>query len=155
MKRIGTVLFVGTLVLLPVVALAGQRPMVKVACKPTDKKLVYHCMFNVMGKKNHQPIEGAAFKVNADMPAMPMAHNVKRIEPKPVAGKPGLYEGDLHLEMMGEWVLKLTFDKPARDIVVKKLMFGEMAMDSDASKDGKDKMQHSGHGAEVDKTKSE
>ncbi|MEE9588625.1 MAG: FixH family protein [Hyphomicrobiaceae bacterium] len=155
MKWIGTVVCAGTLMLLPVAALAGQRPMVKVACKPTEKKLVYRCMFNVMGKKNHQPIEDAAFKVNADMPAMPMAHNVKRIEPKPVAGKPGLYEGDLHLEMMGEWVLKLTFDKPARDVVIKKLMFGDIAMGGEASNDGKDKMQHTGHGGEVDKTKSE
>ena len=99
--------------------------MVKVGCEPTDEKLVFHCTFDVMGKKSHEPIEGAAFKVNADMPTMPLAHNVRPIRPEPVAGKPGSYEGRLELEMLGEWAIKMTFDKPVRDIVIEKLTFGD------------------------------
>ena len=124
---------------------AADRPMVNVECTPTDQKLVYHCMFDVMGKKSHKPVEGASFKVNADMASMPMAHNVMPIEPEPVAGKPGAYQGHLELEMMGEWTLKMTFNKPVRDVVIKKLMFGDAAM----------KMDHSKHGDHGTKTKSE
>ena len=125
------------LVLVPAFALAGgERPMVKVECAPTDEKLVFHCTFDVMGRKSHQPIEGAAFKVNADMPTMPLAHNVRPMRPEPVAGKAGTYEGKIELEMLGEWALKLTFDAPVRDIVIEKLTFGDEAMAMDHSKMG-------------------
>ena len=120
----------GLLVLVPAIAFsAGERPVVKVDCKPTDEKLVFHCTFDVAGKKSHQPVEGAAFKVNADMPSMPLAHNVKPVRPEPVSDKPGSYEGRLELEMLGEWVLKMTFDEPVRDIVIRKMTFGGEAMD--------------------------
>ena len=131
------------LVLLPALAIAGgERPMVSVECKATDEKLVFHCRFDVMGKKSHQPIEGAAFKVNADMPTMPLAHNVRPVRPEPVAGKPGTYQGRLELEMLGEWALKLTFDEPVRDIVIKKLTFGDEAMAMDHGKMDHSKMGH-------------
>ena len=134
----------GLLALVSAIALAaGERPMVKVGCEPTDEKLVFHCMFEVMGRKSHEPIEGAAFKVNADMPTMPLAHNVRPIRPEPVDGKPGSYEGRIELEMLGEWAIRMTFDKPVRDIVIEKLTFGDEAAAMDHSK-----MDHSrmGHG---------
>ena len=131
------------LALVPAVALsAGERPMVSVDCKPTDEKLVFHCAFDVMGRKSHQPIEGAAFKVNADMPTMPLAHNVRPIRPEPVEGKPGSYEGRLELEMPGEWAIKMTFDKPVRDIVIEKVTFGGEAAAMDHSKMDHSKMRH-------------
>ncbi len=120
---------------------AGERPMVEVNCEPTDKKLTYMCMFNVMGMKSHKPIDGAEFKVNADMASMPMAHNVPPMRPKPT-GKPGSYHGMLELEMVGEWTLKMEFKKPARDVVVKSLTFGPSGTKTD----------HAGHG---DHSKSE
>ena len=122
-------------VLVPAIAFsAGERPMVNVECEPTDEKLAFHCVFDVMGKKSHEPMEGAAFKVNADMARMPLAHNVKPIHPEAVAGTPGSYQGRLELEMLGEWTLKLTFDEPVRDIVIRKLTFGAPAMAMDHSK---------------------
>ena len=128
-------LLAGLLALTPALApAAGERPMVNVECKPTDEKLVFHCMFEVMGKKSHEPIEGAAFKVNADMPNMPLAHNVRPIRPEPVDGKPGSYEGRIELEMLGEWALKLTFDAPVRDVVIEKVTFGDAPMAMDHSK---------------------
>ena len=115
-------LLASLLAVAPVLALAGgERPMVKVGCEPTDEKLVFHCAFDVMGKKSHDPIEDAAFKVNADMPTMPLAHNVRPIRPEPVAGAPGRYEGRLELEMLGEWAIRMTFDQPVRDIVIEKV----------------------------------
>lgn len=115
---------------------AGERPAVEVDCRPTGEKLVFHCTFEVTGRKSRQPVEGAAFKVGADMPTMPMAHNIKPIRPEPVAGEPGVYEGRLALEMPGEWALKMTFDEPVRDIVIEKMTFGGAAAAAD----------HSGHG---------
>lgn len=123
------------LALAPALALAGgERPMVKVDCEPTDEKLVFHCTFDVKGKKSHEAVEGAAFKVNADMPTMPLAHNVRPIRPEPVAGHPGSYEGRLELEMPGEWALKITFDRPIRDVVIEKVTFGGKPAAKDHSK---------------------
>ena len=135
MRSIRLPLIAGLLALVPAIALAaGERPMVKVECKPTEDKLVFHCTFEVMGKKSHEPIEGAAFKVNADMPTMPLAHNVRPIRPEPVAGTPGRYEGKIEVEMLGEWTIKMTFDEPVRDIVIEKLTFGDEAAAMDHSK---------------------
>ena len=130
----------GLLALLaPALALAaGERPAVEVDCRPTGEKLVFHCTFEVVGRKSRRPIEGAAFKVGADMPSMPMAHNVKPIRPEPVPGEPGSYEGRLALEMPGEWALRMTFDEPVRDVVIEKRTFGG----------GAAAMDHSGHGTD-------
>ena len=135
MRSIRLPLIAGLLALVPAIALAaGERPTVKVQCKPTDEKLVFHCTFEVMGKKSHEPIEGAAFKVNADMSTMPLAHNVRPIRPEPVAGTPGRYEGKIEVEMLGEWTIKMTFDEPVRDIVIEKVTFGDEATAMDHSK---------------------
>ena len=117
-------------------AWAAERPIVEVNCNPTDKQLVFMCMFKVMGKKNHQPLEDVEFTIKADMPSMPMAHNVPPIQPKPTE-KPGVYHGMIELEMLGEWALKMEFAKPVRDIVIKKITFGTQ----DA------KMDHGDHGS--------
>ena len=144
MHRFRLHLTAGALLLLPAAALAGERPVVHAECRPTAEKLVFHCTFGVMGRKSHQPIEGAAFKVGASMSSMPMAHNVKPIRPEPVAGKPGSYQGVLELEMLGEWTLKMTFDEPVRDVVIEKLTFGGPATAMDHS--GHKKTDHSKHG---------
>ena len=40
--------------------------------------------------------------------------------------------------MLGEWAIKMTFDKPVRDIVIEKVTFGDeaMAMDHHSRQDG-------------------
>ena len=139
----------GVVLLLPATATAGERPEVDVNCKPTKEKYVYHCMFDVTGKKSQEPIKAAIFRVNANMPTMPMAHNVKPIEPVPIPEKPGTYHGNLQLEMMGEWTLKMTFKKPVRDVVVRKLMFGEKAMKNEQAGQGEVKIKRSGHRSKI------
>ena len=116
-------------------ALSAERPAVDVDCEPTNERLVYACSFSVKGRKSGQAIEAADFKVSADMPRMPMAHNVKPIKPEPTATS-GTYQGKLHLEMTGEWLLKMEFQKPVRDIVVKKMMFGDHKGQKDHGKMG-------------------
>ena len=117
---------IGLSMLLASSARAAERPKVDVECKATKDKLVYACMFAVKGRKSGNPIDGAKFTVGADMPSMPMAHNIKPITPA-ATGKPGMYHGNLHLEMTGEWALRMKFEKPVRDVVIKKLMFGDAA----------------------------
>jgi hypothetical protein len=55
--------------------------------------------------------------MSADMPSMPMAHNVKPV--KAQAGQaPGEYRAKLDLEMLGVWAVKLRLAGPVRDQLI-------------------------------------
>lgn len=111
------------LLLAPATATAAERADAKVTCTKTGKNLVYDCMIMLTGRKSKQPLTGAQILINADMPSMAMAHNVKPVKTTP-AGKPGMYRAKLKLEMHGEWALKLKISGPTRDIVIRKIRFG-------------------------------
>jgi hypothetical protein len=97
----------------------AQRLDAEVHCSPTPHDLVYDCRFVLREAKSGTPVDGADVSVGADMPSMPMAHNVKPVKASP--GKaPGEYRARIELEMYGEWALKLNVRGPARDVVVKK-----------------------------------
>ena len=150
MTRLFIVLVVGGIWLVAVPAAAGERKVAEVECKPAEKKLVYDCMISLKGKKSGMPVAGAEFTVGADMPSMPGAHNVRPTPAKP-GETPGTYRARVHLEMTGEWALKLDFTKPGRDRLIKKLHFGGMkgrgGHESGVSHGGKGKaMKHGGHG---------
>ena len=136
-------LLVSLLGLLPVAVWAGERKDTDVVCKPTVERLVYDCLITLKGKKSGEPIPDAQFTVGADMPSMPGAHNVRPVAAEPT-NETGRYRARLHLEMMGEWALRLDFTKPVRDRVVRKLHFGGKAKRTDQSKH----MDHSKHKAE-------
>ena len=135
------VLVVAGLVL-PPTAPAAERKAAEVTCEPAEQKLVYDCMITLKTKGSGAAIVDAEFTVGADMPSMPGAHNVRPVPAEPHE-MPGMYRARLHLEMTGEWVLKLDFTKPKRDRVLKKLHFGGMrrqeAPESGMSHGGKDK----------------
>ena len=116
-RRLQRLLLIAGLGFLPVVAWAGERKAADIACKPTDRKLIYDCVVTLTGKKSGKPIQGARFRVGADMPSMPGAHNVKPAAAEPM-GEAGKYRATLHLDMTGEWALLLDFTKPDRDRVV-------------------------------------
>jgi hypothetical protein len=103
---------------------AAQRLAADVDCKPTKHDLVYDCRIALKEAKTGKPVSGAEVSVGADMPSMPMAHNVKPVRAKPGAA-PGEYEARIELEMFGEWALRLNVRGPARDVIVKKLDFRE------------------------------
>ena len=152
--RLFTVFVVGGLALSPMPA-AGERKVAEVECKPAEKKLVYDCMISLKGKKSGMPVAGAEFTVGADMPSMPGAHNVRPTPAKP-HGPPGTYRARVHLEMTGEWALRLDFTKPGRDRLIKKLHFGGMkgrgGRKSGMSHGGEGKaMKHGGHGMKPEK----
>lgn len=133
MRRRHRLLF--SIVLLSALAMAGadafadERLRARVDCVPAAERLVHDCTIELTGRKSGKPIEGAEIVINAYMPTMPMVHNVPPVTASP-AGKPGLYMARLHLEMVGEWALKLHISGPHRDLIVTKIIFGTGAADA-------------------------
>ena len=120
------VLAAGAVIALAPAAALAQRLAADVDCKPTQHDLVYDCRIALKEAKSGQPVAGAELSVGADMPSMPMAHNVKPVKATP-GSTPGEYAARIELEMYGEWTLKLNVRGPVRDLVVKKLEFREPA----------------------------
>src|SRR5687767_2973765 len=93
----------------------AQRVQGELACTPTRTDFVYDCTIRLW--RGGQPLPGAEITVGADMPSMPMAHNVKPVKAKP--GKaPGEYRAMLDLEMLGEWAVKLRLRRPLQDQLI-------------------------------------
>jgi hypothetical protein len=100
----------------------AQRAQAELSCKPTKTDYVYDCIIKLA--RGGQPLPGADITVGADMPAMPMAHNVKPVKAKP--GKaPGEYAAKLDLEMLGDWAVKLRLAGPVKDQLVLLYEFDE------------------------------
>jgi len=91
---------------------SAQRAQAELDCRFTGTDFVYDCTIRVA--RAGQPLADAEITVGADMPSMPMAHNVKPVKAKP-GKKPGEYEARLDLEMTGEWAVKLRLSGPVRD----------------------------------------
>ncbi|HLB16294.1 MAG TPA: FixH family protein [Burkholderiales bacterium] len=103
---------------------AAQRLAADVDCKPARQALVYDCRIALKEAASRKPVAGADVSVGADMPSMPMAHNVKPVKAAPT-NQPGEYTARIELEMHGEWALKLNVRSPVRDVIVKKIDFRE------------------------------
>lgn len=125
-------------------AAAAERAKARVACTATGEKLVYRCAVTLTGRKSGKPISGAVVRVGADMPNMPMAHNVRPVALDP-AGKPGRYRFAIALEMYGVWVLKLRMSKPTRDIIIVRLRFTRDGAAPTGKMKGHGNMKSKGH----------
>ena len=107
---------------LAVAATAETRAKADVACQPATKKLQYDCVIKLMDTRTEQPLSGVDLMVGADMPSMPMAHNVRPV--KAAAGEnPDTYQARIQLEKLGDWALRLDLAGPVRDRVIKVLRF--------------------------------
>ena len=106
----------------PVLAIGAERKDAEVTCEPTEQRLVYDCTVMLTKRHSGDPVNNAEFTVGADMPSMPGAHNVKPVQAIPHE-EPGLYGVRIHLDMLGDWAIRLDFTKPDRDRVVKKQTF--------------------------------
>ena len=104
-------------------ATAAERLATKVACTPAKARLVFDCLITLSGRKSGQRIEGVQIVVGADMPSMPMAHNMRPVRAAPT-GKPGVYKFRLALEMRGVWALKIRISGARRDLIVQRMRFG-------------------------------
>lgn len=103
-------------------ALAQERMGADVACKRVGQTMEYNCLLMLKGKLSGQPIQGAGIVVGADMPSMPMAHNIKPVKAE-ATGKPGEYKFRIALDMHGEWALKIRLAKPRQDLIVHTMTF--------------------------------
>ena len=102
--------------------LHAQRIHAELDCRFTGTDFVYDCAVRLA--RGGAPLAGVQLSIGADMPSMPMAHNVKPVKAKP--GKnPGVYEARLDLEMAGEWAVKLRLSGPVRDQLVLHYEFDE------------------------------
>ena len=101
---------------------AEVRAKADVECQPLPAKLQYDCTVKLADARTDEPVSGATVRVGADMPSMPMAHNVR---PVPAAAGPeaGTYRARLTLEMYGDWALRIDVTGPLRDRVVKVMRF--------------------------------
>jgi hypothetical protein len=103
-----------TLLLLPALAHA-QTPKAELQCESTGTDFVFDCIIRL--SRGGKPLEGARITVGADMPSMPMAHNVEPQKARP-GTTPGEYKARLDLEMLGEWAVKLRLAGPVRDQLI-------------------------------------
>jgi hypothetical protein len=93
----------------------AQSPQADLQCRYMNRDYVYDCVIRL--SRAGQPLPGVEISVGADMPSMPMAHNVKPVKARP--GKaPGEYEAQLDLEMEGVWAVKLRLAGPVRDQLI-------------------------------------
>lgn len=99
---------------LPLLAHA-QTLAADLRCAFTGEDFVYEC--TILLTRGGQPLSGVKVTVGADMPSMPMAHNVRPAQAKP-GTKPGEYKARLDLEMLGDWAIELRLEGPLRDRLV-------------------------------------
>jgi hypothetical protein len=105
-------------------ALAADRARAVIDCKATSETLVYDCTIKLSNARTAAPLEEATLTVGADMPSMPMAHNVRPVIAK-ATGTPGEYRVRVRLEMFGDWAMRLQIAGPLRDQLVEVKNFNE------------------------------
>lgn len=107
---------------------ADIRAKADVACQPTAGTLTYVCTIRLTDSRTNEPLTGIDLSVGADMPSMPMMHNVRPVKATPGREK-GTYQAHIELEMAGEWALQLNLSGKLRDRLVQVLRFedGEIA----------------------------
>ena len=102
---------------LPMDASAQVRAKADVACQPTAQSLAYDCAITLTDLRTGEPLSGVTLTVGADMPSMPMMHNVQAVKAT-AEQEPGRYRARLVLEMHGDWALQLNISGASRDRVV-------------------------------------
>lgn len=106
----------------PTIAVAQVRAKAEIACRPTPTALHYDCTVTLANARTNEPLSDVTLTVGADMPSMPMMHNVRPVKATPGA-EPGRYQLTLVLEMHGDWMLQLNLSGPLRDRIVTPIRF--------------------------------
>jgi hypothetical protein len=101
---------------------AEVRAKADVTCQPTGKPLQYDCTIRLTHARTDAPLTDVTVMVGADMPSMPMMHNVRPVKAT-VGRSPDTHEVRIDLEMLGDWALRIDLTGKARDRVVKVLRF--------------------------------
>jgi YtkA-like len=100
----------------------AQKAEARLDCIHTGKDFIYDCVIEIM--RQGQPVTDLDVRMSADMPSMPMAHQVKPVTAR-ATSTPGEYRAHLDLEMSGEWAVKLRLAGPLRDQLVLHYEFDE------------------------------
>lgn len=114
--------------LLVVLASAGSglaadiKAKADVNCAAAAKRLEYDCTIKLTDSRSGAALTGVDVTVGADMPSMPMAHNVKPVKAVP-GNEPGTYLARIELEMHGDWAIKVDLGGQVRDRIVKSMRF--------------------------------
>lgn len=88
---------------------ANSEPIDAVlSCAPLSKKLVYRCDVRVTHAKTGFPLCVHGGTIQFDMPAMPMAHQVPKIDLHTDANGE-MKDVEVRLEMYGEWRALVRF----------------------------------------------
>lgn len=93
-------------------------------CRPSGDGPVFDCTIRLTDRRTHAPIEGVKFSVTAEMPSMPMAHNIRPVPAAPTT-EPGVYRTRLALEMYGTWTVKIAIAGPGHEQIRKTVEFLE------------------------------
>ena len=101
---------------------ADVKAKAEVSCAATAKPLEYDCTIKLSDPRSGAALTGVDVTVGADMPSMPMAHNVKPVKAMP-GSEPGTYRARIELEMHGDWAVKVDLAGPVRDRIVKSMRF--------------------------------
>jgi hypothetical protein len=101
---------------------AEVKARAEVSCSAAAKPLEYDCTIKLSDSRSGEALTGVEVTVGADMPSMPMAHNVKPAKALP-GNEPGTYRTHIKLEMHGDRVPKLDLAGPVRDRIVKSMRF--------------------------------
>ncbi len=108
----------------PAPALAADRVRATMTCKPTPERLVFDCTFKLTNGRTGAPLDQAEVTIGADMPSMPLAHNVRPVTAT-ATGTPGEYQARLALEMHGDWAVRLKVAGTLKDQIVEVMSFTE------------------------------
>ena len=92
------------------------------SCMPHGQPLTYICKVNL--SLQSKPVSNAEMSVSAEMPSMPMAHNMRQTKVMPVVDLVGQYEFVLVLEMAGDWRLIYNISSPFIDRLHEPLIIG-------------------------------
>jgi YtkA-like len=107
---------------------AAERARADISCQPGAKMLQYDCAIKLTNARTGAPLTKVDLTVGADMPSMPMAHNVRPVKATPTE-EPGTYRALIELEMYGDWALQLNLVGELYDRVIKIMRFeGERAV---------------------------
>lgn len=101
---------------------ADVKAKAEVSCSATAKPLEYDCTIKLSDRRSGAALTGVDVTVGADMPSMPMAHNVKPVKAAP-GNEPGTYRARIELEMHGNWAVKVDLAGQVRDRIVKSMRF--------------------------------
>jgi hypothetical protein len=73
---------------------ADVKAKAEVSCSATAKPLEYDCTIKLSDQRSGEALTGVDVTVGADMPSMPMAHNVKPAKGMP-GNEPGTYRAHI------------------------------------------------------------